>query len=221
MMAAPIEIASEGAVAAPVGGDPPARASDILAAIADAGGAKVTLAELDSSLGERSIGITLLILALINCIPLPPFGTTVFGLALMLIAAQVMVGRRALWLPRCMRAFGFPRAGFRKGATRFVPMLRRIEKVCRPRLSWITRGPAQQLIGLAIVLLAFVISLPIPVIGNIPPALAVVLLSISLIEEDGFLALGGLLAGLGAILLNAGVVGGILVSIAGATETLF
>jgi len=188
------------------------RASDVLSAMAGADEPRLSLDELLGRLGDRGFGMVLLILGLLNCMPLPPGVSTIFGATMMLVAVQLAVGRHRLWLPAALRRRSVERSSFRAVVVRVVPVLRKVEALCRPRASWLASGPFERLIGAIVLVLAFVITLPIPVIGNIPPGIAVAVLAISLIERDGYAVLAGMAIGVVAFLINVGVVGAFVVA---------
>jgi hypothetical protein len=182
------------------------RASQVLLAIALDASPRLSLEELLQQLGDRGFGLVLLILGLINCMPLPPGASTVFGATMMLVAAQLMFGRHRLWIPGFVRRRSLSRDLFRKAAERAAPVLQRIERLCRPRYGWLASGVSERLIGLVVLVLAFVITLPIPIIGNIPPGFSVAILAIALIERDGLAVLAGAACGTVAFLINLGIV---------------
>lgn len=184
-------------------------ASQVLRALAADPEPRLSLEELTRRLDDRSFGIVFLVMALINCMPLPPGVSTVTGVMMMLTAVQLLVGRHRLWLPGFIARRTIPRAGFRATVQRALPLLRRFEQMCRPRYSWLTRGRSERLIGLVVLILAFVITLPIPVIGNIPPGIAVAIIAVGLLERDGLAVLAGLAAGIAAFAINVGVVGAV------------
>jgi hypothetical protein len=62
--------------------------------------------------------------------------------------------------------------------------------VSRPRLLFLFGAWGHRAIGLVCTLLALVLILPIP-LGNMLPAAAVSVLSLALVQRDGFLALAG------------------------------
>src|SRR3984893_2908521 len=75
--------------------------SDILNEIAaDAHGVRVTLGEIVASLGDRGFALLMVVLGLPNVLPLPPPTPLVCGLLLVVIALQIIWGRRHPWLPR-------------------------------------------------------------------------------------------------------------------------
>jgi hypothetical protein len=140
--------------------------------------------------GGRAMGALLLVFGIACTLPLPPGGTTIFGAPLVLLAPQLMIGSRAPWLPARMRAQSIATADLRRGLPRVLRWLKRIEAVSRPRLLFLFGGWGHRAIGLVCTMLALVLILPIP-LGNMLPAAAVSVLSLSLVQRDGLLALFG------------------------------
>ncbi len=148
------------------------------------------LAELTQRFGGRAIGALLFIFGLACLLPWPPGGTTIFGLPLVLLAPQLIIGSAVPWLPRALRARTLSTADLRNGLPRVIPFLRRAEAISRPRLAFLFGPVGERLIGVVILVLALILILPIPG-GNMPPALAVSTLSFALIQRDGLIALVG------------------------------
>jgi hypothetical protein len=188
------------------------RASDILLGVAGRDMPRLSFGEILDGLGERSFGVLLLILALINCVPMPPPGSTMFGSLMMLVGLQLLVGLREPWFPGFVRRRSIPRSAFRAGVERIVPYLKRIEGWTRPRATWLTTGAGERVAAVFVVILSFVVSMPIPIVGNIPPSIAVSIIAMGLIERDGLHYLGGVAAGIFAFAINAGVVVGIVIA---------
>ncbi|MGA0605761.1 exopolysaccharide biosynthesis protein [Phenylobacterium sp. VNQ135] len=164
--------------------------SEVLQEIADAPSERITVNELSARFGGRALGALLLIFGILCLLPLPPGGTTIFGLPLLLLAPQLMMGARAPWLPQRLRCREIALDDLRAGLPRVVRWLRRIEGLSRPRFIFLFSGVGQRLIGFVCTLLALVLILPIP-LGNLLPAAAVCVLSLSLVQRDGLLALVG------------------------------
>jgi hypothetical protein len=164
--------------------------SDLLEALAARPSQHVTVGEIMEQFGGRALGGLLLIFGLACTLPLPPGGTTIFGLPLVLLAPQLVAGATAPWLPAGLRERSIRTEDLRRGLPRVLPWLKRVEAVSRPRLVFLFGAVGQRLIGLVCFLLALVLILPIP-LGNILPAAAVSVLSLALVQRDGVLALLG------------------------------
>ena len=164
--------------------------SEVLGALAEADGERLSINEVVTAFGERGFGAIMLLVGLFNLLPLPPGGTTVTGAPLLLLSAQLMLGRETVWLPGRLCRASVSRESFRSGLKRVLPWLQRAERLTRPRMTWAVTGPAEQLIGLACFLLSCVLVLPI-FLGNVAPAVAIVVMSLALVQRDGVLALVG------------------------------
>ncbi len=184
----------------------PPHASALLEELRDAfPNEKVTVAELIDKLEGRAIGLLLLILALPMCIPNVPGISTIFGLLLIAPGVQMVMGGGKLWLPRRVRSWSFSREGLQRAISAAGPYLRRIEKYVRPRLSIFTRAPFSILFGLQVLLMAVVLTLPIP-FGNWPPAMTLAMMALALLQRDGVLMLLSVpAAALSVVIAYAGV----------------
>lgn len=180
--------------------------SEVLREVADE--ERVSVGELIDRFGGRALGALLLIFGLACTLPLPPGGTTVFGLPLVLLGPQLLFGARAPWIPERLRSRGLPTADLRKGLPRVLPWLERAEAVSKPRLHFLFSPWGQRLIGLICSVLAIVLILPIP-LGNLLPGAAVSVLALALVQRDGALALVGYAltaASAGVLVLAAGLI---------------
>ncbi|WP_049734424.1 exopolysaccharide biosynthesis protein [Rhizobium ecuadorense] len=153
----------------------------------------LSIGEALEAMGQTSIAFTILFLAIPALTPIPgPFGM-VFGIALALVALQIVAGGRKVWLPAIVSDRRVSPAAFDLIVGHAVPMIARVEKLVRAgRLRALTGPTAQALLGIPVFLLAVVIALPIP-FGNILPVLSLVVLAVALMERDGLVTLIGLL----------------------------
>lgn len=136
-------------------------------------------------MGERSSGALLLFLALPMVLPVPAPGISVaFGIPLILISAQLSIGRHHIWLPARLTRHSMSRSEFRAFVTRVLPPLRRLESVVRPRLPWLAADWTIAPVGVICLVLAVIITLPVP-LGHMLPGAAICLLALGLIERDG------------------------------------
>ncbi len=165
---------------------------------------RISIGDLLVALGDRATAALLFIFAFPNVLPTPPGTSTVLGAPLVFLAAQLMLGR-APWLPAFLARRAMSRADFTSLVKRIVPWLLRAESLLRPRLGALARPPMEHLIGLASLLLAVVLVLPIP-LGNVLPALAISLLALGVLERDGVWVLAGIAVAGAAVSVVSGVV---------------
>ncbi|MEQ1930435.1 MAG: exopolysaccharide biosynthesis protein [Parvularculaceae bacterium] len=150
----------------------------------------------------RAFGMAALVFALPVCFPMPPGVPTVAGIALLIVAVQMVLGNKKLWLPKWLREKSISRGKLQSAIKAMTPMLQRLEKAAKPRLLPLTGAVGQRVFGLVMLVLAFMLILPIPIFGNMPLGFAAAILAVGLIERDGWFVLGGLLATIVAILIT-------------------
>jgi hypothetical protein len=181
----------------------------------------LTVGSLVETFGERAFGALMFVFAVPNIIPTPPGTSAILGLPLVILTFQLMIGQQVLWLPRKIRErqlSGSVVAGF---AQRALPVLVRLEKILKPRLSLFARSDlAERLIGIVAFLLSVVLFLPIPLV-NILPALAIACLAIGLAERDGVAVLLGYVAAIATAVLLSAVAGALWVAAHAFFRSLF
>lgn len=160
-----------------------------------------------SGLGSGSFALAILLFALPNGIPGPPLPgvSTALGLPLALLAAQLAVGARRPWLPCALARRSIPGAALALTLAKAAPAFRRLRGIVRPRLMGLTGRTARRAAGVLAVLLALTLALPIP-FGNLPPAWALILLALAMLQRDGVVMLAALALGVAALAWNATVV---------------
>jgi hypothetical protein len=78
----------------------PERTSEVLRDLVGEGDAdRITFREILTELRHRALGFALLIFALPCALPMPPGIPTVCGIAIVIIAVNLIAARRRLWLP--------------------------------------------------------------------------------------------------------------------------
>ena len=184
----------------------PARLSTVFQRMADEANGPVTIAAIRAALGDRSFAALLIFFAALNMLPLPPPSSAILGTPLVIVAAQMLYGSVTVWLPRKVLDKSLTATQFRSAMARLVPWLIWLERYIQPRYwpFWPKQG--ERVVGAIALLLAIVVTLPIP-LGNWLPAFAIFLLGFSLSERDGVLLAIGSGVGLLALLVIGLVIG--------------
>lgn len=163
----------------------------------------ITLAWIVGQLGERSFGIVMLLIALVGLVP----GASSFaGLLLVLPAIQMIWARRGPILPRVVSARQIPTSQLARLIKRLVPVLKRMERVVRPRWAMPIEA-TMRLVGFIILLLGATLLAPIP-FSHVIPLFVIMLLAFAFLEEDGVLLCIGLLAALVSVAITVAAVWG-------------
>ena len=171
---------------------------------------RISLGALRDALGDRGFGVLLFIFALPNLVPVNiPLLSAVLGFPLVLLAAQLSYGRHKPWFPDWLTAQSFPRQGFSNVVLRALPYLERTERLLRPRLTMLLSWTGERVIGVAVLILALVLTLPIP-FANWLPACAISIIALAILEKDGLAVLVGIAVGVASLLVAATVVIGLI-----------
>ena len=162
----------------------------------------VTLRELLGLIGEQGMLLACALLSLPFLIPVSiPGVSTVFGLAIILLGISVTLNR-VPWLPKRILDRPLPTAPLQKAFQAQARMVARAERLIRPRLTALTATPALNLVhGLALLLAGLLLMAPLGLVpfSNTLPALAVLFLSLGILERDGLFIVGGYLMNVATI----------------------
>jgi len=153
----------------------------------------VTFADIMVLAKERTFGIVFIILSFPSALPVPAPGySTPFGIVIMLIAAQMIMGRDQLWLPARIRNAKIELRKVRKILNKGLPFLEKIEIITRPRMVPICSSQAgKSILGMVIIVMALSMCLIIPGTNTLP-AFGIFVIGFGLLDDDGLLCLGGI-----------------------------
>jgi hypothetical protein len=189
-----------GLEALPISADPVLLlTSEILQRLHDAAPKEhFTLGWLTGMLDKRSFGLIMLMCAVVAVVP----GVSIIaGLLLIIVAVQMIEGRPAPAFPDGLADRPLPARHLASVIRRFLPVLRYLEQVAHPR--WPTpHDLTKRVVGVAVLILSIAVAFtPLP-LSNIPPALAIALISLAYLEEDGLLLAVGLAFGATVVTLQ-------------------
>ncbi len=105
------------------------------------------------------------------------------------------------------------RADLQRLVDRTAGAVERLERLCRPRLAPLTGGVGKIFIGLVVSVLAVILILPIPFVGNIPPGIATAVIGLGLAERDGLMVSLGFVAAAIAVAITSTVAWGALLGL--------
>jgi len=167
-----------------------------------------TLGSLVELFGPKSFALVFVVLLGVPALPLPTGGAThVLELIAMLLAVELIAGRRDVWLPRrwALLDVGGPRR--RRFLHGLLRMIRRLERLSRPRLRVLfDHRLAHVAFGVLVLGGSAAAFLAPPFTGlDTLPALGVVLVSLGVLLEDAAIVLLGLLVGAAGVALELAV----------------
>ena len=167
---------------------------------------RLSFTELAAQLHSRAWGGLLFIFAAINVLPLPPGTSVFFAIPLMIVSAQMVLGRSSPWFPGRIDRRGVKKTELERLIAKITGLEARIERVLKPRLAGLTAPTATRLIGVVCFLLAILAAIPIPLF-HMAPAAAILLFGLALIYRDGVLVIAAAIAALLSLAVNALLVG--------------
>lgn len=156
----------------------------------------ITLRELIDILSERAFGLTLLFLALPNAIGLTliPGISTIFGIPIILISLQLILGKDHLPLPKKLANYKLKRQDCLTFIAFSHPYIERLENFTKPRLLWFSSNMGLRITGMFSLILGIIIALPLP-FGNFLGGISLLVLALGLAQDDGiFILIGYILA---------------------------
>jgi hypothetical protein len=164
----------------------------------------VTVGEVMEKLGARASALLIVTFALPFCSPITiPGLSTPFGFAILILALRLAAGLPP-WLPRRLRAVALPPRFFAKVLHAGSKVVGWIERQLRPRFSWLSDASWKLALHALVIAAAAALLLlplpPVPPLTNTLPALVIVVLTMSMLERDGF----GIAAGYGLFALTLG-----------------
>ncbi len=169
---------------------------------------QLTIGQLVDVLQDRAFGILLLILALPCAIPFLYGIPQIMSVPLLFVAAQIIIGRHEPWLPEGIRQRSFSTNAFRSMVDKGVPYIKWLEILSRPRLTWLTKGSLERLLGVLLMIFSASIAIPLP-LTNTVPGIVVGIIALGLTERDGLMILGGAILGSGWVIFLISLAGGI------------
>jgi len=156
---------------------------------------------------ERIFGFLFVILALPSALPIPAPGYSIpFGVVMFLLASQMIIGAKKLWLPQRVRTYQLELKTVQGFVKKGVPWLQRLETLSRPRLSYVcTSALGRIILGSAIALMSISMMIPIPGTNTLP-AIGIFIIGFGLQEDDGLISLGGLTVCVLALVVVLGII---------------
>ena len=164
-----------------------------------------TLGSLVELFEEKSFAILFVVLLGVPALPLPTGGAThVFEIIAVLLAAQLIAGRQAIWLPKRWRNLELAGDRQQRFLAALMRMIRRLERISRPRLRFLFDHRLSNIVfGVLVIGGSLGAFLAPPFTGlDTLPALGVVLLSLAVLLEDFAIAIAAVFVGVAGVVLE-------------------
>lgn len=142
-----------------------------------------TLGDLYEEFDDKSFALFFLILMAIPALPLPTGGVThIFEIITMLLALEMVAGRRTVWLSRALLRRPLGKTLQDRGLPKLITYIQKAERFSRPRLSgWLRNREFLRLVGLLVLVLTIAAFIAPPFSGlDTLPSLGVVFVAFAL-----------------------------------------
>ncbi len=169
------------------------------------GDGEKTLGSLIALFEDKSFAIVFVLLLGVPALPLPTGGAThVFEIIAVLLALELIAGRKEIWLPQRWRKLELAGDRQQRFVTALMKTIRRLERLSRPRLRFLFDHRLSNIVfGLLVIAGSTGAFLAPPFTGlDTLPALGVVLLSLCVLLEDFLVVVAALLVGIAGVALE-------------------
>jgi hypothetical protein len=163
-----------------------------------------TVGDLGRVFSGKSFAVTILFLMFVPALPLPTGGVThVFELITVLLAGEMVIGARAIWLPVGWKERDLGATTTEKAIPFMMRRIRGLEHFSKPRGTWLfEQAWFLRILGVIFVGLAAAAALAPPFSGlDTFPALGAVFVALAIILEDVLALAIGLGIGAGGVVL--------------------
>ncbi len=163
-----------------------------------------TLGALSDVFAEKSFAVAILLLMFVPALPLPTGGIShVFEAITVLLAGQMVLGRRTIWLPARWQHRELGPTTTAKAIPFMIRWIRRVERFSRPRGAWLLgQGWMLRVLGLILIGLAVAAALAPPFSGlDTLPSLGAVTVALAIILDDIVVLAIGVVIGTGGIVV--------------------
>ena len=161
----------------------------------------VTVGRILHIFGMRGFACLFLVLALLNIVIfMIPMVSIVFGVPMIVLAVQMILGLKTPIFPPAIRHHTLPRARLVHGLNLAIVWIGKVERYIKPRFAVVSDPVFTRVHGMVLLFLAVMVALPIPLF-NVPPSLAVAFLAIGILQRDGLFILLGYATGVWCLVL--------------------
>lgn len=162
---------------------------------------RVPIKDLVDAMDSIGFCLAIMIFAFGIIIPLPPPFPSIISIPLVIFSMQMVAGYGSPKLPKRFSNLSVKRSVLAMLIKRSSPYIRKVEKILKPRLSFMTSAIAERIIGAFILIFASFILLPMP-LSNFIPGLGILIISFGLLGKDGLVVILGIVVGVSGLAIS-------------------
>ena len=166
---------------------------------------RVPIKDLVDAMDSVGFGLAVMIFAFGLIIPLPPPFPSIISIPLVIFATQMIAGYSSPKLPKRFANLSVKRSVLAMLIQKSSPYIRKMEKILRPRLLFMTSPVAERVVGVFILIFSTFVLMPMP-LSNFVPGLGVLIISFGLLGKDGLVVICGIVTGLVGVVISISAV---------------
>lgn len=160
---------------------------------------KISIKDLIVSMKAGGFGLIILLSSLPIIVPLPPPIPSLISIPLIVFSFQMIIGLEYPILPKFLSKIMIKRTILAILVEKSNQFLRKIEKLMKPRMLFLSKGIFERLIGLFILIFSLSILFPFP-LTNFLPGIGILIIALGLLSRDGIIILLGIAIGIMGII---------------------
>lgn len=162
---------------------------------------RIPIKDLIEAMDFIGFGLVMMIFSLGIIIPTPPPFPSIISIPLVVFALQMTAGYKAPKLPKKFSNLSVKRSVIATLVNKSSPYIRKVERILRPRLLFMTSPTAERIIGFFVLMFSSFVLLPIP-LSNFIPGLGILIISFGLLGKDGLVVILGIMVGISGIAIS-------------------
>jgi hypothetical protein len=162
---------------------------------------RIPIRDLIDAMDGSGFGLAIMIFAFGITIPLPPPFPSIISMPLVVFSIQMIMGYSSPRLPKRFANLSVKRSVLAMLVSKSAPYIRKVERILKPRLSFMKTAFAERVIGVFILMFSSFILLPMP-LSNFIPGVGILIISFGLIGKDGLVMLSGIMVGLAGLAIS-------------------
>ena len=169
---------------------------------------KTKIYEIIEDFKESAVFLAMVFFALPVAIPLPypPGFTTIMGIPMMLLSLRMISGSKKVRLPARINNYEIKNSTLKMICNKMVPIVETMEKYIKPRLFFAKSAYCEKFVGFISLMASIAVALPIP-LTNAIPALGVAVMTLGLLNKDGYtILIGFLIAIVGMVIAVSAII---------------
>lgn len=170
-------------------------------------GERISFGEIVDKLKDKGLALLIAVLAFPIAIPVPtpPGFTTIFGIPLCILTAQLINRSEHPWLPNWLRNKSIKIETFSNFVTKSEPFFAKFAKFFKPRYPSLLTESSERVIGILAFLCSVSVALPI-LFGNAVPSAAICIMALGIMYRDGLSVIIGMITAVIGLIISTTVV---------------